>query len=284
MICPNCGASNGANAVYCNRCRQRLPLAGPNSGISYPYRRSVASRVGGNNRGRLYGALFLVFAALFGVILAFAFSPPRGTPPGTDIAAGASPTAQSTLPTFTPEAPSATPTPLPTIIIDLTTPTPTAELTPSPTPTPESTPKPTKKPTPTPTQAPLSCADAQGTRSVVIGFGNRTERTSRGWCVTSVVFHIVTGSSTTPGSTFGTAMLVSNGKTLKQYTCAPPVPCQNDVEKVFGKPRFVASGDVLAYKFTCGVAQDPDSIAACNADPQAFKATITINYEAAISP
>ena len=183
MICPNCGASNGSNAVYCNRCRQRLPLAGPNSGISYPYRRSVASRVGGNNRGT---PVRRAVPRLCRAVQASSSPSPshrRGAryPAPTSPRAPRRPLNRRCRPSPR-RARRRTPTPLPTLIIDLSTPTPgaTSELTPSPTapnqPDPhpgvdsqadQADPKPTRKPTPTPTPLPLSCADAQGTHSVV---------------------------------------------------------------------------------------------------------------------
>ena len=182
MICPNCGASNGANAVYCSRCRQRLPLAGPQSGVSYPYRRGLAARSNRMNRARLGGALLLAFAAVMGVILAFAFSPPRGTPPPSDVAL-VSPSASvaSETPSAAPETPTlppATPITLPTIIV-LPTDTPPPSATPIlPTPTPSASPTPTTTPKPTPTPTPaLSCAAAGDQRPrVVIGYGNRKNR------------------------------------------------------------------------------------------------------------
>jgi len=130
----------------------------------------------------------------------------------------------------------------------------------------------------------VSCADAQGTRHFVVGFGNDKQKQSQGWCLTTVVFHIVTGSDTEAGSTFGTARLTVNGRVIRQYTCSPPAPCQNDVEKPFNTPRYIPAGAVLAYEYTCGVPEDPASLAQCAADPRAFKATITVSYERADGP
>ncbi len=84
-----------------------------------------------------------------------------------------------------------------------------------------------------------------------------------------------------PGSTFGTARLLSDGKKLAEYTCSPPAPCDSTFVKSFRKPRLVTAGTLLEYDFTC--AGNPSTEADECAAPDAFKATIEIGYELAVA-
>ena len=303
MICPNCGASNSTRATFCRRCHQRLPVAGLAAGVTYPRRRAVAS---GNSRLPILAALALALAGLVvGVVLVGLARPSDGgvavvTPTPTPLlsqpifvqttpTAGPTPSAPPVL-TFAPlptpfdspsiaptdsglisPPPSVEPTPTPTPA----QPTPTPSRTPKPTPSP--TPKPTPTGTPTPTPPPLgeSCVGATGnpTNSFVIGYGNKDQRVSSGWCVDRVTFRIVNGS------TWGEVKLAIDGNAIARFTCRPHDICSEPVTRSYAIPRLARDGAVLSYVAVC--TGDPDTTADECAIPDAFRATIQVFYEPA---
>ncbi len=277
MICPNCGASNSTRATFCRRCHQRLPVAGLAAGVTYPRRRNVA---GGGGRLPIIAALFL---ALAGLVVGALLVGLAGRP-GPTLIANATGTPVSSLPIFVQPTASpspATPTPpqsfpsLPTpppSVLPTDTPLFTPPPSESPTPTPTATP--TKKPTPPPTPTPvaLTCAHATGTPTgqAVIGFGNKTPKSSKGWCIDEVDFQFVTGSS------YGTVNFLFNGKNFGSYTCAFPTPCPDPHVELFPQPKLAKVGASLDESTSCEQVTGND----CTA-PDAVKATITIKYELA---
>jgi len=288
VICPNCGASNSTRATFCRRCHQRLPVAGLAAGVTYPRRRTVAS---GGNRLPILAALFL---ALAGLVVGAMLVGLAGARPGPTLIAGASGTPVSSLPAYVQETPTpgpptptpfssfpSLPTPPPSVLATATpfvTPPPS---TPTPTPTPSKTPKPTPSPTPTPTPtptpAPLTCANATGTPTdnLTVGYGNKPSKTSKGWCLDYVIFHVVT--TVPPGSTFGESRLQLNGKTIATFDCSPPAPCQNDVQVQLNM-KLAKDGASVAYDSTCtGDPSTPDD----ECTTVGYNATATFYYELA---
>ncbi len=85
------------------------------------------------------------------------------------------------------------------------------------------------------------------------------------------------------GSTWGTVRLLRDGNQIAQFACNHPDVCSEPVTRNFNNPRPAQPGAVLRYDFTCtGDPTTPD-VDECAA-PNAFKATIEINYERAPSP
>jgi hypothetical protein len=156
----------------------------------------------------------------------------------------------------------------------LFTPPPSGSPTPTPTPTATPTKKPTPPPTPkpTPTLVALTCAHATGTPTgqAVIGFGNKTPKSSKGWCIDEVDFQFVTGSS------YGTVNFLLNGKNQGFFTCSFPTPCPDQQQQLAVKPQLAKVGASLDQSTTCEQVAGND----CTA-PDAVKATITIKYELA---
>ena len=109
---------------------------------------------------------------------------------------------------------------------------------------------------------------------MTIGYGNRTNRISKGWCLDYVVFHVVTDS---PGSTFGKSALLENSKAIANFSCDPPAPCANDVQVQLNQ-KLARFGAVISYSSTC--TGDPADPTGTCADP-GYNATATFYYELA---
>jgi hypothetical protein len=247
----------------------------------------------------ILAALGLALAGLIVGAMLVTFARPGGV-------ADASPTGSpvSSLPIFVPTSPTPGPSPspgpsaiesfpgLPTPLPDFTpfpsgsgfvTPPPSLLPTPTPTATPSRTPRPTPTASPTPTETPtptpiaLTCDQATGnpTANVTLGYGNRTNRISKGWCLDYVVFHVVT--TVPPGSTFGKSALLENNKAIANFSCDSPAPCANDVQVPLNQKlaRFAA---LISYSSTCtGDPSTPDDECAT----VGYNATATLYYELA---
>lgn len=283
LKCPRCGRQNAEDALFCARCGLRL--GGTASGVTYRQRREA--------RGFGYGQgiLALLIIILAGIVIAggaFAILmagrpgffgpgiPPTATPLLTP-SPSASPSA-SPSPSFTP-SPLITPSPTPIVIVP--TPSPTGSLLPSATPTttptlppptappPTATPRPTPRPTPQPTPVNCEASSNPNDEPAVIGFGNRESRNVRNtWCVHSVRFHQVNGH--------GVTRLMRNDRVIREYSCLPGSPCE-DQTFTFDPPRRVVAGSVLRYVFEC--IDDPFTLEDDCAPGSQSGATISIEYE-----
>ncbi len=131
MICPYCGRRNPAGATFCQRCRQRLPIAGVKSGVR---RSKYAEPAGGGGMGALaIGAVLLAGFVFIGGAAAIYLSTPPSNVTLPPIALN---TESPTLPPFVqPTAsPSPSPIPSPSPTFVLLSPLPTSSALPSETP------------------------------------------------------------------------------------------------------------------------------------------------------
>ncbi len=80
------------------------------------------------------------------------------------------------------------------------------------------------------------------------------------------------------GSTWGTVTLLRDGSGVASYTCSYPNTCPDPSVTNFAKPKLARLASLLQYGASC--AGDPTDTTSCDA-ADAFKATITINYEKA---
>jgi len=107
----------------------------------------------------------------------------------------------------------------------------------------------------------------------VIGYGNKDQKVSSGWCVDRVTFRII------KPSTWGEVKLAVDGNAIARFTCRPHDICADPVTRTYAVPRLADDGAVLSYVTDC--TGDPDVPGDECAAPDAFRATIEVFYEPA---